>query len=61
TGTALYPVVPDDEDKWSVSQLPGFEGNVCEVDTLIRLRVRVTDAQGSVGEDYVVLRFTVIC
>ncbi len=61
TGTALYPVVPDDEGKWSVSQLPGFEGNVCEVDTLIRLRVRVTDAQGSVGEDYVVLRFTVIC
>lgn len=61
TGTALYAVVPDDQGRWSVSQLPGFEGNVCEVNTLIRLRVRVTDAQGSVGEDYVVLRFAVIC
>lgn len=61
TGTALYPVVPDEQGKWSVSQLPGFGGNVCEVDMLIRLRVRVTDALGNVGEDYVVLRFTVIC
>ncbi len=60
-GSVLHTVVPDGDGAWSISQLPGFEGNVCEISTLIRLRVLVTDAEGSVGEDFIVLRFTVIC
>ncbi len=61
TGGALYPVTPDAQHRWSVSQIPGYENPVCGLNTLIRLRVQVTDAGGGVGQDYVILRFTVIC
>lgn len=61
TGGVLYPVVPNAQGQWSLSQLPPFAQPSCEWNTLIRLRVRVTDAAGSIGSDFVVLRYALIC
>lgn len=61
TGGPLYPVTPDAQNRWSISQLPGYETQVCGVSMLVRLRVQVTDAASNVGQDYVVLRFTSLC
>lgn len=61
TGGTLYPVVPNAQGQWSLSQLPPFAEQHCEFSTLIRLRARVTDSAGSIGSDFVVLRYSLIC
>lgn len=61
TGDTIYAVTPNAQGQWSLSQLPPFAEHSCGWSTDIRLRVRVTDAAGSVGSDFVVLRFATIC
>ncbi len=61
TGTTLYTVTPDAQGRWSLSQLPPFAQPSCGWNTHIRLRVQVTDSEGSLGSDYVVLRYAVFC